>query len=204
MCAIYGSVGLGVLRRSDAGCEQQSCKRAGEPDEYHDESPSSGHNGRASAPPLDAAAEQRFPGFLPQRCRALIPLQSCGNRVFERRSLCIQSMLLRLHLAHCVDRLGCCPRRENPMRRRIFNGWLVTVGCRRNCSRTLGRSPKVSAGEPGLVLSLIPHALLARSEPTQGPHQGPRSFSNRFSTAAVMRAQRAPAKGNAPFKLDAS
>ncbi len=56
------------MRRSDAACEQQSC--AGEPDEYHDESPSSGHNGRASAPPLDAAAEQRFPGFFPQRCRA--------------------------------------------------------------------------------------------------------------------------------------
>ena len=111
--------GSGALRRSDAGCEQQSCKRAGKPDEYHDESPSSGHNGRASAPPLDAAAEQRFPGFFPQRCRALIPLQSCGNRVFERRPLRIKSTLLRLHLAHCADCLGCCPRRENPMRRRI-------------------------------------------------------------------------------------
>ena len=52
--------------------------------------------------------------------------------------------------------------------------------------------------------AFINSAGIARSEPTQGPHQGPRSFSNRFSTAAVMRAQRAPAKGNAPFKLDAS
>ena len=31
---ICGSADFGALRRSDAGYEQQSCKRPGEPDEY--------------------------------------------------------------------------------------------------------------------------------------------------------------------------